>query len=227
MNFLVQLFGSSVGRKFLVALSSLGLVLFLIVHLLGNLLLFQGAEAFNSYAVTLRTYPALLWFLRLGLLGIFLLHMALGLQLSLENRRARPVRYARTNTVQASLASRIMALSGLVMLSYIAYHLLHFSFGLTHPQYSQLKDDLGRPDVYSMVVLSFQEAALVFVYVLALFFTFLHLSHGVPGLFQSIGWNSPSHIKAIKLLGKSFAMLLFLAYSSIPISVYIGFVRLP
>ena len=227
MSFFSILFTSSVGRKLLVALSALGLVFFLIAHLLGNLLIFQGPESLNSYAATLREYPALLWFARLSLLGIFLLHMVLGLQLSIENRRARGKRYARDNTVQASLASRSMALTGLVMLAYIVYHLLHFTFGISHPEYFHLKDSLGRQDVYSMVVMSFQEPVISFAYALALFLTLLHLSHGIPSLFQSVGWNSSAHSRNIKIVGTTLALLLFIGYSSIPLAVYVGLVKLP
>ena len=211
----------------MVALSSLGLLFFLIAHLAGNLLVFQGPEALNSYAETLREYPALLWFARISLLGIFLLHMGLGLQLSIENRRARPKAYAYKNTVQASLASRSMALTGLVMLAYIIYHLLHFTFGFTHPEYAQLKDSLNRPDVYSMVVLSFREAEIALMYLIALFLTLLHLGHGIPSLFQSLGLNSEALNRKIKLIGKLFAALLFIGYSSIPLAIYFNFVKLP
>ena len=224
---MLKLFTSSVGRKFLVAVSALGLVFFLIAHLLGNLLVFQGPEALNSYAVTLREYPAVLWFMRISLLGIFLLHMGLGLQLSLENRRARGKGYAHKNTVQASLASRSMALTGMLMLSYIIYHLLHFTFGLSHPEYFQLKDNLGRHDVYSMVVMSFQDPMIALTYLIAVFFTLLHLSHGIPSLFQSVGWNNPTHSRNIKIIAKTLAWLLFIGYSSIPIAVYLSLVKLP
>lgn len=227
MGFLLGLFTSSIGRKVLVAVSAFGLVLFLIAHLLGNLLVFRGPETFNSYAVNLREYPFLLWFLRIALLGIFLLHMALGLQLSIENRRARPQNYVYRDTVRASLASRSMAITGLVMLAYILYHLSHFTFGLSHPKYFHLKDSMGRHDVYSMLVLSFQNPMISFTYVFALFLTLLHLSHGIPSLFQSVGWNSSSQSRNINLLGKTLALLLFVGYSSIPIAVYLGLLKEP
>ena len=211
----------------LIAFSAAGLVLFLVGHLLGNLLVFLGADAFNSYAASLQSFPILLWCVRLGLAAIFLLHLFLGLQLRIENRRARPVGYTYKNTIQASLASRSMATTGLVMLAYIAYHLLHFTFGSVHAEHFGLKDSLGRQDVYSMVVLSFREPLIVLAYLTALFLTFVHLSHGIPSLFQSVGWNAPPYTKAIQRTGKTIALILFFGYISIPLAVYLGFLQLP
>ncbi len=185
---LAKLFTSSIGRKYLVALSASGLVLFLIAHLAGNLLMFLGPDFMNSYAASLKSSTALLWGARIGLFSIFILHIVLAAQLRIENRRARPQAYAKQSTVQASLASRSMAITGMVMLSYVVYHLLHFTLGMVHSQYFDLKDNLGRHDVYGMVVLSFQEPFIVAAYVVAIFFTLLHLSHGIPSLFQSLGF---------------------------------------
>ena len=190
------------------------------------MLVFFGADAINAYTVTLRDYSFLLWAARFGLVIIFLIHLGLGLQLTLENRRARPKSYAYQNTVQASLASRSMALTGLVMLSYIVYHLMHFTLGVVHSQYYHLKDHLGRSDVYSMIVLSFQEPAITIAYMVSLFATFAHLSHGIPSLFQSLGWNAPAFHRYIRITGLSCAVVLFLGYSSIPISIYTGIAKI-
>ena len=178
--------------------SGLALVGFLVGHLLGNLLIFGGADALNSYAAGLRDYPGLLWAARVGILLIFLLHIFLGLQLSIENRRARPQKYRHSSTIQASLASRSMAITGLVMLSYVVYHLMHFTWGTVHGSYYQFQDELGRHDVYRMVVLSFQNVWITLTYVVALFLTFVHLSHGLPSLFQSTGLNKPALTQKIQ-----------------------------
>ena len=220
-----RLFFSSIGRKYLVAISAIGLVLFLITHLAGNLLIFLGADAMNNYAAVLKSSPAFLWTARVGLLFIFTLHILLAVQLRIENRRARPQAYAYQSTVRASLASRSMAFTGMLMLSYIVYHLLHFTLGQVHAQYYDVTDKLGRHDVYTMVVMSFQEPLIVAAYVAAIFFTFLHLSHGIPSLFQSLGLYSRLTVDKIEAVGKLLAVTLFVGYTSIPIAIYVGLVK--
>ncbi len=221
-----NLFRSSIGRKALLSLSSVALVGFLIAHLAGNLLVFQGPEAINSYALSLRSYPILLWAARLGLLCSFLVHFFFALQLSIENRRARPQAYIYKKNVVASLASRSMALSGMAMLAYIVYHLLHFTFGVVHEEFFHLKDQLGRHDVYSMIVLSFQNVEIVLAYLAALLLTLAHLSHGVPSLFQSLGLQRKKALRSIQSVAQIFALLLFLGYASIPLAVQAGWLSL-
>ena len=207
----MKFISSSIGRKLLVALSSIFLIGFLFAHLLGNLLFFKGPDAINAYSQTLHDYPVFLWFARIGLLTIFIIHMGLGLKLSLENRKARPQGYSKKNTVQASLASRFMATSGLVMLSYIVYHLLHFSLGLAHPELTSLPlDKLAQEDIYQMIILSFQKPIIVITYFIALFVTMLHLSHGIPSLFQSTGLSSASHRKKSNIWVVSWLSFSFL-----------------
>ncbi len=209
------------------AIASAGLILFLIGHLAGNLLVFAGPEAMNAYARSLRSFPLLLWGARLGLIAIFSLHVILGIKLYMENRRARPTKYRYSNTVQATLASRSMMISGLVLLTYLVYHLLHFTFGQVHSDYFHLEDNLGRHDVYSMVVFSFQQLPIVIAYLISMLSVALHLSHGLPSLMQSLGWNSPRFEAAFRRTGLLFAILIFAGYSSIPLAVYFGLLRLP
>ncbi len=225
MKFLQKYTGTSIGRKLLVALSSIGLILFLIIHLSGNLLIFAGPEAFNTYAHTLHSFPKLLWMARISILIIFITHWGIGLYLRMENKRARPNQYRYQNTIQASVASRTMALTGLIMLSYIVYHILHFTLGKVHSQYFNTKDELLRHDVYSMVVFSFQQPLIVVTYLISLFLTMVHLSHGIPSLFQTVGLLNSNYHRLINILGKAFAILLFSGYASIPISVFIGFIH--
>src|SRR5262245_25657755 len=123
MNLLLRPARSSLGKKYLMALTGLALIGFVIAHMSGNLLIFAGRDALNSYAHALKDRPALLWTARTGLLAIFLLHVYLGLVLSLQNRAARPSRYVYEDTLHASWASRHMLLTGLVLLAFIVYHL--------------------------------------------------------------------------------------------------------
>lgn len=133
MNLLVRLVRSSLGSKYLMALTGLALIGFVVAHMVGNLLIYAGPDAINTYAQALKARPALLWAARLGLLTVFLLHLSFGLRLWIQNRSARPQRYVYEETVQASWASRHMALTGLVLLAFVTYHLAHFTLGVVKP----------------------------------------------------------------------------------------------
>src|SRR5437764_358231 len=128
MNLLLRPVRSSVGSKYVMAVTGLGLTGFVIAHMAGNLLIFRGKAPLNNYAHALESNPGLLWTARLILLAIFLLHIVLGIRLTWQNQAARPVRYVYEDTVQANWASRHMLLTGLVILAFVIYHLLHFTF---------------------------------------------------------------------------------------------------
>jgi succinate dehydrogenase / fumarate reductase cytochrome b subunit len=121
---------SSLGSKYVMALTGLGLMGFVVVHMLGNLQLFIDPEWLNGYAQALKEKPALLWTARSILLVIFLIHVLVGIRLTQTNMDARPTRYVYQDTIQASWASRHMLLTGLVILAFIIYHLAHFTFGV-------------------------------------------------------------------------------------------------
>jgi succinate dehydrogenase / fumarate reductase, cytochrome b subunit len=124
---------SSLGSKYLMAITGLALIGFVIAHMSSNLLIFVGRDALNSYAATLKDKPALLWSARLVLLAIFVVHVALGLRLTWQNQLARPIAYVYERTVRANWASRHMLLTGLVLLAFVVYHLAHFTFGVITP----------------------------------------------------------------------------------------------
>ncbi|MCB1324582.1 MAG: succinate dehydrogenase cytochrome b subunit [Spirochaetales bacterium] len=222
-----RVFRSSIGRKTTMALTGAALVLFLFAHLSGNLLLFAGQDAMNAYGVTLRQFPILLWVARIGLIVVFVTHVVIGTLLTIENRRARPERYHNQKSIQSTPASRSMMITGLLLLAYLVYHLLHFTLGETHSQYFNLTDAQGRHDIYSMVVLSFQQWPISVAYIIAMGLLAFHLSHGIPSLFQSIGWNGPRFMPLLSKLGLAIAVLLLLGYISIPVAVLSGIIGLP
>src|SRR5260221_9514128 len=123
MNPIVQLVRSSLGKKYLMALTGVGLFLFAIAHMVGNLQFFLGAEAINRYGHFLQSTPEILWPARLGLLAMLVVHLWAAAVLTIENRAARETQYAKSDLVAASLASRTMAVSGLIIFSFIIYHL--------------------------------------------------------------------------------------------------------
>lgn len=132
MSLLIRSLNTSIGSKFTVGLTGLALVGFVLVHMSGNLLIFAGQDALNSYAQKLKSLGGLLWVARAGLLAVFALHLFMTIKLTMANRAARPARYAYEGTLQASWASRHMWLTGLVLLTFVVYHLAHFTLGLTH-----------------------------------------------------------------------------------------------
>lgn len=131
---------TSVGKKAVVAVTGFALFLFVVVHMLGNLQFFAGRETLNKYGEMLHALPELLWVARLGLLACVVLHVVFTVKLVRENAAARPVRYAYESTVRATWPARFMILSGLTVLLFIVYHLLHFTAHVTHPEYAQLAE---------------------------------------------------------------------------------------
>ena len=211
----------------MMALSGMIMVGFVLGHMLGNLQIFIGQEALNSYADMLQNTPILLWGTRVALLMAVLAHVASGIRLSLLNRQARPDRYATKSYVRASIGSRTMALSGLVVLAFVVYHLLHFTLGVTHPDHKALVDAAGRPDVYSMVILGFQQPIVSISYIVAMLLLGLHLSHGASSMFQSLGLNHEKYNGLLEKVGPGLALVTVLGNCSMPLAVLMGVISLP
>jgi succinate dehydrogenase / fumarate reductase, cytochrome b subunit len=220
-------FSSATGQKFLMALSGAALLGFIIGHLVGNLQIFIGQNQINAYAVFLRQIGELLWIVRIGLIVMVVIHIWTSIQLTVENNRARPVAYEEKKYIKASTASRTMMWSGTVVLAFLIYHLLHFTFLKVHPQYGHLTDSLGRHDVYSMMVLSFQQWPISLVYIVCVFLLCFHLSHGISSMFQSLGFNTTRFRRRLSAWGARVAWLIFLGYAAIPTGVLLGMVKLP
>jgi succinate dehydrogenase / fumarate reductase cytochrome b subunit len=224
-GFVSELSQSSVGRKMIVAATGVILILFVIGHLLGNLQIYLGPEWINAYSQHLRDLGPILWMIRAFLLASVILHIYFTLLLAIENRRARPEAYRERNYVKASWASRHMAVSGLVVLAFIIYHLAHFTFRATDPRFALLRPDAhGHYDVFSMMVYGFQNVYVSAFYVVGLFLLTLHLTHGSSSFFQSLGLNDQRLTPKLAIGGRIFAWLLFAGYASIPLAVLLGFI---
>ncbi|MGI8890880.1 MAG: succinate dehydrogenase cytochrome b subunit [Chthoniobacterales bacterium] len=218
---------SSVGRKMIVAVTGLILILFVIGHLLGNLQIFLGPDWINGYAQHLRDLGPLLWLVRVALFITVILHIYYTIRLAIENRAARPKRYKRKDTVKATLASRSMAWSGIILLAFIIFHILQFTIRATDPRFNTLPvDPLNHYDVYSMMVLGFSSPLVSGFYILSMFLLALHLSHGSSSFFQSLGLNNQQLAARLAWSGRVFAWLLFIGYSSIPAAVLLGWVKM-
>ena len=209
------------------AASGLALLGFVIAHLLGNLTIYLGPEAINKYAQKLSDLGLLLWVSRFGLLAAVLVHAVTSVQLARENRAARPRRYEQFRPRQTTWAARTMMASGLLIVVYVVYHLLHFTFRVTNPDLSHGVDATGHHDVYAMMVLSFRIPLISLAYILGMAMVCLHLSHGIGSAPQTLGLNNERTLRLFGALGKAIALLLFLGYISIPIAVLIGVIPAP
>jgi len=209
------------------AITGAALIGFLIVHMIGNLQIFIGQEQLNKYAETLQSLGTLKWGFRLLMVILAVVHIWEAVVLWLKNRQARPVGYRREDTVQATLSSRTMIYTGLLIFAFVVYHLLHFTMIVTNPEYSQLKDSLGRVDVYTMVITGFSNYVIAAAYLIAMFLLAYHLSHAAESFFQTMGWNNDKYLPKLKLLSNLFAIVIFVGYASMPVAVLLNIIKLP
>src|SRR5687768_2078892 len=227
MNLVRRTWHSSLGKKYIMALSGAGLLAFVIAHLLGNLQIFLGPEALNRYGHFLQTTPELIWPARIGLLVLAVLHIVAAVTLTKQNRAARPVAYGDFDVVAASYASRTMFMSGLIVFVFIIYHLLHFTFqtpeiNFTGQNFKALHDEQGRHDIYRMMIVGYKNPLVSLFYVLGVGLLCLHLSHGASSMFQSMGWKNKAYGGFLDKFAIVASIVIFLGYISIPAAVLIG-----
>ncbi len=233
----------SLAKKFLMAVTGLVLVGFVLGHMLGNLQvypIFGGQEAFNAYAYKLHHLPyGLLWIVRLLLLAAVAIHIWMAILLTLENRRARPERYEANHFVESTYSARTMRWSGFILLAFIFFHLAHYT-GRVVPgkEYNELlapvqlmKD--GKPvlaggdpvmtfDAYRMVVQGFSEWPVSLFYIIATALLCMHLTHGVSSMFQSVGLRNQVWRRRLDFFALIYGWVVFLGFISIPISILTG-----
>jgi len=211
---------TTVGKKAVMAVTGVILFGFVVGHLLGNLQIYQGPEKLNHYAVTLRNLGPLLWTTRIVLLVSVILHLWASFQLWLLQREARPVKYIKKANLNSTYASRTMMWSGPIVLAFIIFHLLHFTFGAVHP---------GGPfvegDVYNNVVTGFQFWPVSLFYIIAMVMLCYHLYHGLWSMFQTLGFSHPVYTPWIQGFAKLFAILIAVGNISIPVAVMAGFIK--
>ena len=210
---------SSIGKKQVMALTGLALCGFLVAHLTGNLLIFVGPEAFNTYAHTL-TSTALIYPAEAVLLAIFLTHIGLAIALVRENRIARGQRYylKRPTGRGANFASTTMPYTGVIILIFLIFHLLHFKYGT---DYRIVHSGVEMRDMYRLLLEYFQSKMNVASYIVAQIVVGIHVSHGFSSAFQSLGFNHPSHTPCLKRAGKIFAIAIAMGFSSLPIYLHL------
>jgi succinate dehydrogenase / fumarate reductase cytochrome b subunit len=220
----VGFFSRSIGKKLVVAATGVVLLGFVTGHMVGNLQVFIGQEAINRYAAFLQGLGELLWLIRAIMAATLILHVWFAVQLKLENWAARPKRYEHNDTVQATLSSRTMIWTGLLIASFATYHLLHFTFVSTDPRLADLRNS---HDIYSMVILGFQQPLISFFYIIMMFALAYHLSHAVRSMFQTLGLNNDQYDGGLRRLALVVAGILFVGYTAIPTAVLLDILKLP
>ena len=226
----MSFFRTSLGKKYVMAITGFALLVFVIGHMVGNLQVFLGPNQINAYGNFLQTTPELLWTARVGLLVMIILHLYSAFTLWAENKAARPIPYGQYDSVTASFASRTMIMSGLIVAAFIVYHLLHYTaqvkaINLTGQDFEPLKDAQGRHDIYRMMMVGFSNVWVSAFYILGVGLLCTHLSHGASSMFQSVGWKAAPYSRWIDRAALVGSIVLFLGYASIPLAVLAGVLK--
>lgn len=211
VSWLVRYLRSSVGAKHVMAVTGLLMLVFAIVHMLGHLQVFGGKTMYDDYANFLQRLWEVKWPVRAGLLGLLFLHVALAIGLVAKNRAARPVGYAVYRPQRSSIVGRTMAISGLVILAFLIFHIIHFTIAppIAH-------------SAYASYVYSFQRPLYYLIYLTGIALLAAHLGHGASSWLQSLGWRHPKY--PADKLGPAVAVLLFVGYMVPPTAVLVGVV---
>ena len=235
---------STIGRKILMALTGLVLVLFVLGHMLGNLQVFMGPDAINAYAYKLHHVmpPALLWLIRLFLLASVSIHLWAAITLTLDNRKARPESYDVKKSVQATYAAKTMRMSGVILLAFILFHIAHYTARvIPGKEYNETIADValmknGKPviengqpvmtfNVYDMMIEGFQVWWVSAFYILATGLLCMHLAHGFSSMFQTMGLRNKNWRRFLDRSALAYGLIIFLGFASTPVAVLTGVIK--
>ena len=209
MSWLITTFSSSIGKKLLMAITGLGFIGFLTVHLIGNLTLYSGQPLFTSYVKRLHTLGPLITLAELGLLFLAVIHVLIGTLLFYENLKARPVRYkTNKNAGGRTIGSATQPYTGFIILAFVIVHLLHFHFA-EHTDES----------LYMLIYSAFANPIYVGIYVIAMIVVALHISHGFWSLFQTLGANHPKYMPFVQRFGIVVSLIFGIAFGFIPLFI--------
>ena len=236
MSWIIELYRSAMAKKAIMAVTGIMLFGFVLGHMVGNLKVFMGQEShadgtvdykIDIYAEGLRElgqpifgHGEVLWLARFGLLAAVGLHMLSAWQLTLLNRKARPVAYAKQTPQASTYASRTMRFGGVIILLFVIYHLLHLTIGV-----DVAPGDFQHGEVYDNLVAAFQNPLIAGFYILAVTALGFHLRHGLWSLFQSLGWSGPRFDVFRRQFATAFAVIVTVGFVSVPIAILTGFVN--
>ena len=220
MGRLREFYGSMIGKKAVMGVTGLIGIGFVILHSLGNLLVFRGPDAINSYSHFLKSTGELLWALRIVLIVAVILHVIAAVQLTRQSRAARPIGYVKHDLQAATIASRTMRWGGALLLVFIVVHILHFTTGTIRPARF-----FSHQDVYANVVTSFRVWWVTLFYIVSMIALGYHLFHGAWSSVRSIGVSPPSPEPLHHRISLLLAILIWAAFTAVAIAVFTGFVR--
>lgn len=225
---------SSILSKVVMAVTGFMLVGYVVIHTCGNMLIFLGQDSINSWAEFLHSLGPVLWILRAVLLAALVLHIITSIRLKVHNNSSTPVKYAVKRYVKAKLTSRTMIWTGLMILAFVVYHIMHFTLHITNPQdvfpQNYTPDNavsdvlMARTDVFTMVVLGFQNIGISIAYIIAVILVGFHLNHAIQSMFQTLGWNHPRYFDRVVSGSVTLSVLVVLCLISIPISIMLNLV---
>lgn len=209
MNWLITTFTSSIGKKLLMAVTGLSFCAFLTAHLIGNLTLYAGRDAFNSYAEHLHSLGPLITVAETGLLFFGIIHVLTGIFLFFQNIAARPARYEVNKKAGGrTFGSATMPYTGLILIAFITFHLINFHF-----------IDKTGTTIFQIVQSAFARPAYIAIYVLAVITAAFHVSHGLWSAFQTLGLNHPKYMPLIRKAGIAFSILIGIGFGFIPVFI--------
>jgi succinate dehydrogenase / fumarate reductase cytochrome b subunit len=227
-NPVLALWRTQIGKKVVMAVTGVVLVLFVLAHMLGNLKIFTGPDEINAYSRFLRevgapelAYGQLLWIVRIVLLVCVTLHITAAIQLTRMSHAARPINYTVKRNIETTFAARVMRWGGLLLAIFVIFHLLHLTggvVGFTPGQFKHLA-------VYQNVVAAFRVWPVTLFYIVAMAALCLHLYHGIWSMLQTLGWSTARNMAALKISARVVAIVVFLGFTSGPVSVLAGWLN--
>ena len=244
---------STILSKVVMAVTGFIIVMYVVVHMIGNLQIYMGREVFNQYAYFLKSTGELLWIFRGVLLLSLILHIITSIRLYFLNKGARDVKYKVRHYLKAKLTARTMIWTGIAIFAFVTYHILHLTAGVTNPEHYNSHEyyetnavfveeettefaDFGfdpleegqilkeRHDVYYMVVMGFRNPLISLAYIVGVIIVGFHLSHAMQSMFQSVGVSGPRFSPFMLSFSRTLAVLIVLGYISIPVTVMLGLV---
>ncbi|HEU5235915.1 MAG TPA: succinate dehydrogenase cytochrome b subunit [Pyrinomonadaceae bacterium] len=227
-NPILALWHTQIGKKVVMAVTGVVLVLFVIAHVVGNLKIFVGPDEINAYSRFLREvgmpevgYGQVLWVVRIVLLVCVTLHITAAIQLTRMSWAARPIKYNVKRNIETTFAARVMRWGGLLLAVFVVFHLLHLTGGIVGFEPGQFK----HLAVYQNVVAAFHVWPVTVFYIVAMAALCLHLSHGIWSMLQTLGWSTARNAAGLKTLSSVIGILVFLGFTSVPVAVLAGWVR--
>lgn len=209
--------------KLIISITSIFLLIFIIIHCLGNVGIYFGKSYFNNYAELLHKNKIILWGFRITLLSTFLIHIFFSIIISIKNKLAKPINYTDIELQYSDLSSRLSLQTGIFILFFLIFHLLHLTIGKIDTDINSLINNNSK-DIYNIVIISFKKSYIVLIYIISIIMLFSHIKHGIFSLQQTLGIIGKISIEKSKIISSLLSIILIFLYTSIPITIYLGWI---